>query len=73
MPAPLGTAHDVKQRLYCGLATVYRLSEKGVLPTVKVPGTNLVRFDMDKIEVLIARWGTNGNGRRRGRNGTSAA
>ncbi len=65
MPAPLGTPHDVKHRMNCGLATVYRLAERGVLPTVKIPGTTLIRFDMEKIEVLLQRWGQNGNGRRR--------
>jgi excisionase family DNA binding protein len=71
MPEPLGTPQDVKQRLSCGLATVYRLAEQGVLPTVKIPGTNLVRFNMGKVEMLVQQWER--NGRRRGRNGTTTA
>jgi len=67
MAEPLWKPADVKKRLNCGLATVYRLAERGVLPTVRIPGTNLVRFKAERIEELLRTWeraGRNGRGRR---------
>ncbi len=65
MPEPLRTPKDVKIRLNVGLRTVYRLVELGILPTVKIPGTNLVRFKAERVEELLRQWERNGRGRKR--------
>lgn len=66
MAEPLLKPADVKRRLNVGLSTVYRLAEAGILPTVKIPGTNLVRFKAERVEELLKRWERNGRGRKRG-------
>lgn len=53
--------------LNCGVSTVYRLAATGKLPSVKVPGTNLVRFRREAIEQLVRQSELNGKGRVRGR------
>lgn len=58
---------EIAVLLNCGVSTVYRLAATGVLPAVKVPGTNLVRFRREVIEQLVRQWELNGNGRVRGR------
>jgi len=58
---------EIAALLNCGVSTVYRLAAAGVLPAVKVPGTNLVRFRREVIERLVRQWELNGNGRVRGR------
>ncbi len=62
---------EVAAMLSIGVSSVYRLAESGTLPTVRVPGTNLVRFRRERVEVLLRRWETN-NGERRSRKGQRA-
>ncbi len=64
MGDPLLTPKDVKALLSVGLRTVYSLAERGTLPTVKIPGTALVRFRRERVEELLKRWERNGRGRR---------
>ncbi len=54
---------EVARMLSIGVSSVYRLAESATLPTVRVPGTNLVRFRRERVEVLLRRWETNTNGR----------
>ena len=60
MATPLLRPRDVQKLLAVDLSTVYRLAAAGTLPTVKVPGTSLVRFRAEHIETLLRRWETNG-------------
>ncbi len=71
MPEALLRPREVSQMLSIGISTVYRLAESGTLPTVRVPGTNLVRFRRERVEVLLRRWEIN-NGERRRRKGHRA-
>lgn len=65
MPDALLTPEELRQRLNCGLSTVYRLTAKGILPAVKIPGTSLVRFRRESVEKLLAEWESNGGRRKR--------
>ncbi len=65
VPEALLRPREVAQMLNIGISTVYRLAESGTLPTVRVPGTNLVRFRRQRVELLLQRWEANTNGRRR--------
>ena len=67
----LGTPREVAARLQCGLSTVYRLIERGVIPSVTIPTTGLVRVPMDRFENLLRQWESDGRRRRgqRNRNG----
>ncbi len=67
MPEPLLKPEEVRALLKVGLSTVYRLSASGILPTVKIPGTSLVRFKAERVEELLRQWERNGNGRGRRR------
>lgn len=64
MPDPLLRPRQVAQLLAVGLSTVYRLAEAEILPSVKIPGTNLVRFRRERVEELLRRWERNGRGSR---------
>lgn len=37
-------------------STVYNLKDKGVLPTVPIPGARVVRFREDQILALVEEW-----------------
>ncbi len=71
VPEALLRPREVAVMLSIGVSSVYRLAESGTLPTVRVPGTNLVRFRRERVEVLLRRWETN-NGERRNRKGHRA-
>jgi excisionase family DNA binding protein len=69
MSEPLLRPRDVAKMLAVGLATVYRLADRGILPCVRVPGSHVVRFRREHLELLVKRWETNGGRRKRGREG----
>ncbi len=56
MSSPLVKPREVAQLLGIGLSSVYRLAERGTLPTVKIPGTAMVRFRLGRVEELVRRW-----------------
>ena len=47
---------EVAELLGIGESSVYRLAERGTLPTVKIPGTKMVRFRRERVEELVRRW-----------------
>ena len=67
----LGTPREVAARLNCGLSTVYRLIARGVIPSITIPTTGLVRVPMERFENLLRQWESEGR-RRRGRKGRNA-
>ena len=62
----LGTPREVANLLQCGLSTAYRLIERGVIPSVTIPTTGLVRVPWERFENLVQQWERDGR-RRRGR------
>ena len=42
----LGTPREVAELLQCGLSTAYRLIARGVIPSITIPTTGLVRVPM---------------------------
>jgi len=70
--ARLGKPREVADRLQCGLSTVYRLIERGVIPSVTIPTTGIVRVPWDRFENLLREWERDGR-RRRGRKGQNGA
>ncbi len=65
MAEPLVKPRQLAGEWGCGLSTIYRLAELGVLPTVKIPGTKLIRFKRERIEQLVKTWEANGRRKRR--------
>lgn len=67
---PILTMREAADMLRIGLATAYRLAERGTLPVVRVPGTSITRVRRTALDQLIARWeqggrtGRGGNGLR---------
>lgn len=55
---------QVAQLLGVGTSTVYRLAGQGILPTVRIPNTSLVRFRRERVEQLLRAWETNGRRRK---------
>ncbi len=47
---------EVAELLGIGVSSVYRLAERGTLPTVKIPGTKVVRFRRERVEEFVRRW-----------------
>ena len=47
---------EVAELLGIGESSVYRLASSGVLPTVRIPGTNSVRFRRERVETLMKAW-----------------
>ena len=67
----LGTPREVAELLQCGLSTAYRLIARGVIPSITIPTTGLVRVPMERFENLLRQWESEGR-RRRGRKGRNA-
>ena len=63
--SPLLKPREVAQLLGIGLSSVYRLAERGTLPTVKIPGTEMVRFRRERIENLVRQWEDKNGGQKR--------
>ena len=63
--ARLGKPREVADRLQCGLSTVYRLIERGVIPSVTIPTTGIVRVPWDRFENVLRQWESEGRHRRR--------
>ncbi len=61
---PLLNPEEMAARLNIGLSTAYRLLEKGVIPTVRIPGTNCLRVRRAVLDGLGVKWES---GRRRGK------
>ena len=56
------TVKEAAAHLRLGLSTTYRLLEKDVIPSIKVPGTSIVRIRRTVLDALLVKW--EGNGRR---------
>ncbi len=63
MSSPLVKPREVAQLLGIGLSSVYRLAERGTLPTVQIPGTHIIRFRRERVETLMKAWEQNGRRR----------
>ena len=51
---------EVAERLRCSLRTIWRLRAKGVLPAVKIAGTDATRFRLSDVRKILELGGQTG-------------